>query len=85
MKETYDEEREAIENRANIEAKMGKMSMVTDMNRDIYALDIQEQDDVDAEIERDEMDLSGLAEDDDFGERDGDEHFKNKIYYLLQL
>ena len=75
VKETYDEEREAIEKRANAEAKLGLSNMVTDMNRDIYVLEMEEQDDIDAEIERDEMDLSGLAEDDDYGDRDGDEHF----------
>ena len=75
VKETYDEEREAIENRANMEAKVGKMSMVTDMNRDIYVLELGEQLDVDADIEREEMNLDGLAEDDDFGDRDGDEHY----------
>ena len=75
VKETYDEEREAIEKRANAGAKLGLSNMVTDMNRDIYVLEMEEQDDIDAEIERDEMDLSGLAEDDDYGDRDGDEHF----------
>ena len=75
VKETYDEEREAIESRALMEAKVGKMSMVTDMNRDIYMLDVGDQEDIDAEIEKEEMDLSGLAEDDDYGDRDGDEHF----------
>ena len=75
VKDTYDEEREAIENRANMEAKVGKMSMVTDMNRDIFVLELGEQTDVDAEIEREEMDLTGLAEDDDYGDLDGDEQF----------
>ena len=75
VKETYDEEREAIERRAIAESKLGLSNMVTDMNRDIYVLEMDEQNDADAEIERDEMDLSGLAEDDDFGDRDGDEHY----------
>ena len=38
-------------------------------------LELGEQMDVDADIEREEMNLDGLAEDDDFGDRDGDEHY----------
>lgn len=72
---TYDQERDAIEQQAIMERKLGKNNVVTDMNRDIYMLDmIQEQataDEINAEV----YSLSNLANDDDYGDLDGDEGY----------
>lgn len=75
VKDTYDEEREAIEQRAINELKLGKTSMVTDMNRDIYLLDALAEDNRGKEIDKEVFDISNLPEDDDYGEQDGDEGF----------
>ena len=64
-----------IEQRAILESRAGNISEVTDMNRDIYALDIVAQDAREQIANEEAYDLSGLPEDDDYGERDGDEAF----------
>ena len=70
--ETYDQEREAIERRAILELQVGKQSFVTDMNREIFMMDLETSTQISAEIDREVNDLSALPEDDDFGEGDGD-------------
>ena len=52
--------------------KLGLKSEVTDYNREIYALAEHEDAAVEARINAEVYNLSGLAEDDDFGDRDGD-------------
>ena len=73
--ETYDEEREAMEKQIAIERELGQNDQVTAMNRDIYAADLVAEDAAAAAIEREEMDLGHLAEDDDYGDMDGDEFY----------
>ncbi|ANS04202.1 hypothetical protein [uncultured Mediterranean phage] len=75
VKGTYDEERDAIEARADLESKLGKSSMVTDMNRDIYMMELNEEQETGVDIEEDALNLDDLPEDDDYGERDGDEGY----------
>ena len=75
VKETYDDERNAIEARAQLEAEVGKSSMVTDMNRDIYMMELNEEMETGIDIEAEELAMDHLPEDDDYGERDGDEGF----------
>ena len=75
VRETYDDEREEMERQAIRERRMGVKSIVTDMNRDIYNLDMIAEDAAAAEIEREENDLRGLGDDDDFGEGDGDDGY----------
>lgn len=41
-------------------------------NVDIYRMDVEEDSRIQAEIDREEYDMSGLPEDDDYGENDGD-------------
>ncbi len=73
--ETYDEEITAMERQAMLEMRMGGEHMVTAMNRDIYAMDaIAEQAEADR-IEAEEMSLAHLGDDDDHGDRDGDEGY----------
>ena len=75
MQDVYDAEVAALEQRAAIDNRLGEQSEVTAMNRDIYALDLQQQDMVAEGIEEEVTDLSGLPDDDDYGDRDGDEDY----------
>ena len=52
------------------------MDVVSEMNQDIYNFELDEQERADAEIDREVNDLSGLADDDDYGDRDGDQDFR---------
>ena len=58
-----------------MEMKLGKMDDVSEMNQDIYSFDLHEEERTTAEIEREVNDLSHLAEDDDYGDNDGDEGY----------
>ena len=49
--------------------------MVTDMNRDIYMMELNEEMETGIDIEAEELAMDHLPEDDDYGERDGDEGF----------
>ena len=75
VQENYDEERETLEQQAIKDKNLGLNSDVTDMNRDIYRLDLENEDANAEEIENEEYDLSGLPEDDDYGDGDGDENY----------
>jgi hypothetical protein len=74
--DTYDGEREALEKQALSDLRLGRNHLVTEMNRDIFAMEaIAEQAEADR-IEREEADLGMyVGEDDDYGERDGDEGY----------
>ena len=75
VQENYDEERDDLEKQAIKEKKLGISSLVTDMNRDIYGLDYDDQTAIDDEISAEENNLENLANDDDFGDLDGDEDY----------
>ena len=75
VQKTYDEERAELEKQTLNEIKLNKMDVVSEMNQDIYNFELDEQERADAEIDREVNDLSGLADDDDYGDRDGDEDF----------
>ena len=75
VQKTYDEERAELEKQTLNEIKLNKMDVVGEMNQDIYNFELDEQERADAEIDREVNDLSGLADDDDYGDRDGDEDF----------
>ena len=76
--DTYDDEREAMEKQAIIEMKLGKTDLVTDMNKNIYAMEELEEQDTDDRIDTEENDLTnfygndGEEMDDDM---DGDEYY----------
>lgn len=75
VQDVYDEEVAALEQRAAIDLRLGERSEVTDMNRDIYSLEMHEQD-LAAHGIQDEVDnLSALPDDDDYGDADGDEGY----------
>ena len=72
---TYDQEISQMEAQAMAEIRAGEQHMVTAMNRDIYAMDaIAEQAEADR-IEAEEASLAHLGDDDDHGDRDGDEGY----------
>jgi hypothetical protein len=75
QKETYDKEREEMEQMAKVEAELGKNDMITAMNKDIYQLDVMANQMEEERIEAEEYGLDGLADDDDYGELDGDEEY----------
>ena len=66
VKETYDEEREQMLEQALRERKLGKMGIVAEMNRDIYAMDMDEAERTADEIEREEYSMAGIPDDDDY-------------------
>ena len=63
VKSTYDDELEQIEKQA-IDKKLNKNNQVTDMNRDIYQLDIEQQQQVDEDIEKEEYNMDNIPDDD---------------------
>lgn len=76
VKETYDEERLTIENRTINEAKVGELSFVTEMNNDIYLMDMEQEQHSDQAIAREVNDISMfVGEEDDHEDRDGDEYY----------
>lgn len=75
VQDVYDSEVAALEQRAAMDNRLGEQSEVTAMNRDIYALDLQQQDLVAEGIDEEVADLSMLPDDDDYGNFDGDEDY----------
>ena len=71
----YDEEVAALEQRAMVDQRLGEIGEVTAMNRDLYALDAEREALVAAGVGDEVDDLGMLADDDDYGERDGDEGY----------
>ena len=45
------------------------------MNLNIYSMELQESENAISDIEREVNDMSGLPDDDDYGDRDGDEAY----------
>ena len=75
VKETYDEERTEMENQIRREREIGENNFVSNMNLNIYSMELQESENAVSDIEREVNDMSGLPDDDDYGERDGDEAY----------
>ena len=76
-KGTYDKEREAIDKMAAREANSNNRNIVTDMNRDIFQLDMIAEEAVDDRIEREENMITYMGEDaepEEYG-MDGDENY----------
>ena len=70
VKETYDEERDALEKQTLKERQLGRRSDVTDMNKDIYALDIDYQAQLVQEIDNEVNNLNEYLGENDEGELD---------------
>lgn len=76
-RDTYDNEREAMEKQALIEMKLGQNSVVTSMNKDIFSFDQLETEASAQQIDAEENNITYLGEDaeyEDYG-LDGDEEF----------
>lgn len=65
--EDYDEEREAIDEQLRRERRVNAAHQPNDMNRDIYMMEMEEQERADAEMDAEAYDMSGIGEDDDDG------------------
>jgi hypothetical protein len=74
---TYDEEREEMEKMAIREIQMNKRSVVTDMNRNIYALEKAADDAANAEQDQEDNNITYMGEDGEPEEfdMDGDEAY----------
>ena len=75
QKDTYDEERDTLESQTLIDMKLGKSDLVTNMNRNIYAMDAIAEQSEQALIEMEELNMQLQPDDDDYGDIDGDEQF----------
>jgi len=74
VKENYDVERMKMEAQAMKERKLNQTDNVTDMNKEIYKLDLEEEEQTSAEIDAEEYNMNNIPDDDDFNsdEEDGD-------------
>ena len=80
VKETYDEEREAMEKLAEIEKTLRKFQNVNDNNIEQFADDYIEEQNVANDIERDEYDMGQMTEDFMDGNPYGDEEENDEDY-----
>jgi len=74
---TYDQEREDMENMAIKEVQLKKRNVVTDMNRDIFRLDMLAEETAEAAMDKEDNIITYMGEDaepEDYG-MDGDENF----------
>jgi len=74
---TYDQEREEMDQMAKREVKLNKHSEVTDMNRNIFDLDMIMEEETDAMLDKEDNVITYMGEDaepEDY-EMDGDENF----------
>ena len=65
--EDYDEERKEMEKQIELERKVGKVHQVTEMNREIYMAELDEEERMIEDIEDDAYDMSMIGEDNDDG------------------
>ena len=79
--DTYDEERQRLEDNALKEIKLGKNNLVTDLNKEIYSFELDEQGIIEERIEDDVYDLNdfdGLENIDD--PEYGEDYYNNDGY-----
>ena len=75
VKDTYDEEREKLDQNAVLEYKLGINDLVTNLNKDIYTLDILGEEAADKETFEEQFGISDLAGDDDFGDMEAEQDY----------
>ena len=77
MKDTYDKERDEIDRIASHEVELNKRNIVTDMNRDIFMLDMIAEENMNDQIDNEENLITYMGENDDPAEfgLDGDEEY----------
>jgi len=78
--ELYDKERLLTEKRALLDIELGKNMDVNMMNADIFALDLENKMNNDEIIEREAYNMSDLPEDDDYGDNDEIDDYRNDLY-----
>ena len=75
VKDMYDNERNEMEKEALVDLELGKLDVVNDMNKQIFAMEFLEQKQSDQDADKEAYDMEQLPEDDDYGDNDGDEGF----------
>jgi hypothetical protein len=75
VKDSYDEEREKLDQNAVLEYKLGINDLVTNLNKDIYTLDILGEEAADKETFEEQFGISDLAGDDDFGDMEAEHDY----------
>lgn len=70
VKENYDEERIAMEKQALLEKKLNKKDFITDMNKEIFLMEMEEKENAENDIENDAYDMNDMADDDDYESED---------------
>ena len=78
--DTYDEERENMEKQAIKDMKLGKNMAVTDMNREIYSLELDENDILNETIEEEVDNLLDYEDDNYVDEEYGEDYYNNDGY-----
>ena len=68
VQDTYDEERAKLEETAILEKKLGINDLVTNMNKDIYLLDLLVDQEAEKEILNEQYNIEHIVGDDDFGD-----------------
>jgi hypothetical protein len=72
VRETYDQEREALDKRLVLEKQLNTKNIVSDMNMDIYVMDMEDQMLKDDEMDKDAYSMDGIeGENEDENENDG--------------
>ena len=66
VKDNYDAERERLEQQAIQDKKMGDKGIVTEMNREIYRLDQEYEEQIQEDIDRENYDMGMIPDDGDF-------------------
>lgn len=79
---TYDEEREKMEKRLLLDIKLGKNLQVHEMNAEIYANDLMEDEQNEDIADREAFDISNLPDDDDYGDREDREDVDGYAYMM---
>ena len=75
VKETYDEERDKLDKQMILENQLGINDLVTNMNKDIYMLDLLDEESILQEENNEQYNISHIPDDDDYQDRDGDEYY----------
>ena len=65
VKANYDTEREELDKQTLLEKKINKKDLVTDMNKQIFMMDIEEEELLQQQIDEEENDMSHIPDDDD--------------------
>jgi len=69
--DAYDQERDKMEQRLELNAQLGRLDVVDTMHLDIFEIDALERNQTDQDIAAEELDMTNIANDDD-PDGDGD-------------